>query len=322
MATVACKAETNGIRVIELHMMDKRKYFTLAALSGFCIRGMLYPVSLIRTRLQLQRQHSIYNGTFDAFVKILRNEGACGLYKGFWVSNLMIASQLTYVATYESVRQMLTRYGVSNTKAKSFVAGGCASLMGQTFMVPVDIVAQHLQMLGRSGMGRMKHLDPLDIPADAMKTRFGPVQAIVGLVYKQHGLRGFYKGYFASLAVYAPNSALWWFFYDIYCGKLSEHAPDWMPRLALQCTAAPLSGLSSSVITNPMDAIRARIQVENSTFLETARTLWREEHLGIFTKGLSARFIQSVTYSFFIILGYETVKRWSVLDEYKTNVRW
>lgn len=219
-AALSCEAETSGIRVIELHMMDKRKYFSLAALSGFAIRGMLYPVSLIRTRLQLQRQHSIYNGTFDAFVKILKSEGGRGLYKGFWVSNLMVVSQLTYVSTYESVRQMLTRYQISSTKAKSFIAGGCASLMGQTFMVPVDIVAQHLQMLGRSGVGKMTRLDPLNIPPDAMKTRFGPVQAIVSLVYKRHGLRGFYKGYFASLAVYSPNSALWWFFYDIYCGKL------------------------------------------------------------------------------------------------------
>ena len=210
---------TNGIRVIELHMMDKRKYFSLAAVSGFVIRGLLYPVSLIRTRLQLQRQHSVYNGTYDAFVKILRAEGGRGLYKGFWVSNLMIASQMTYVTTYESVRQLLTKYEVSDTKAKSFIAGGCASLMGQTFMVPIDVVTQHLQMHGCAGASKMRRLDPLNIPADAMKTRFGHVQAIVSLIYKRHGVHGFYKGYFASLAVYAPNSALWWFFYDVYCGE-------------------------------------------------------------------------------------------------------
>ena len=44
-------------------------------------------------------------------------------------------------------------------------------------------------------------------------------------------------------------------------GFLSGMAPDWVPRLALQCMAAPLGGITTSFITNPLDAIRARIQV-------------------------------------------------------------
>ena len=42
----------------------------------------------------------------------------------------------------------------------------------------------------------------------------------------------------------------------------------------------------------------------------------------MFYKGLSARLVQSSMFSFFIILGYETIKRISLLDEYKDNVRW
>jgi len=56
--------------------------------------------------------------------------------------------------------------------------------------------------------------------------------------------------------------------------------------------------------------------------METAKSLWQEEHVGIFFKGLSARLIQSLTFSFFIILGYESIKRWSLLDEFKDSVRW
>lgn len=32
------------------------------------------------------------------------------------------------------------------------------------------------------------------------------------------GIRGFYRGYTASLCSYVPNSALWWTFYQIYQG--------------------------------------------------------------------------------------------------------
>jgi solute carrier family 25 protein 44 len=50
--------------------------------------------------------------------------------------------------------------------------------------------------------------------------------------------------------------------------------------------------------------------------------LWLEEGLWMFSKGLSARLVQSVCFSFSIILGYETIKRFSVRQEYKDLVRW
>lgn len=63
-------------------------------------------------------------------------------------------------------------------------------------------------------------------------------------------------------------------------------------------------------------------QVEGRPLKETIEILWAEEGIWMLTKGLSARLVQSVTFSFFIILGYETIKRWSLLDHYKDKVRW
>ena len=217
--------EMEEIQVVELHMMDKTKYFPLAALSGFTIRTILYPFGLIKTRLQVQRQNAIYKGTFDAFTKIVKYEGFSGLYKGFWISNLLVGTSMSYIVTYEHVRNYLRKHAPeSNNQLRSFIAGGCASAVGQTSMVPIDIVSQHLQMIGQkdavSGKTlRVKSLDHLEIPASAYRTRIGVLKAIVSGVYKKDGLRGFYKGYVVSLAVYAPNSAMWWFFYDTYSSK-------------------------------------------------------------------------------------------------------
>ena len=44
-------------------------------------------------------------------------------------------------------------------------------------------------------------------------------------------------------------------------GILYNISPDGIPRLGIQVVAAPLSGVSSAVLTNPLDVIRARIQV-------------------------------------------------------------
>lgn len=52
------------------------------------------------------------------------------------------------------------------------------------------------------------------------------------------------------------------------------------------------------------------------------RELWREEKLNCFFKGLSARLVQSAAFSFSIILGYETIKRIAVDEQYKHQIRW
>lgn len=217
-----------AITVIEFHMMDKRKYFPLTTLSGFTIRTMLYPFTLIKTRLQLQRHNSVYTSLFDAVRTIVRNEGFNGLYRGFWVSNLMMVSQVSYIGTYEGVRNYLANNTtLTNNKVRSLIAGGCASVVGQTTVVPIDIVSQHLQLLGlskhstESGKKRpiIKPLSRLELPPEALSSRLGAAKAIVAVIYRRDGLSGFYRGYFASLLTYAPSSALWWFFYDIYCGE-------------------------------------------------------------------------------------------------------
>ena len=52
------------------------------------------------------------------------------------------------------------------------------------------------------------------------------------------------------------------------------------------------------------------------------RKLWKNEKMRIFTKGLTARMTSSIIYSVAIIFGYETVKKWSVHEEYKPKLKW
>jgi solute carrier family 25 protein 44 len=159
----------------------------------------------------------MYNGTYDAFRKIIKGEGIHGLYRGFWLSNLMVFSQVSYITTYEGVRHYLANHTpLTNSYWRSLIGGGCASLVGQTFMVPIDVISQHLQMLGLQKDGAKLGHKALNLPAEALKTRFGATQAIIAEVYRLNGIRGFYHGYGASLTVYVPNSACWWLLYDFY----------------------------------------------------------------------------------------------------------
>jgi solute carrier family 25 protein 44 len=96
-----------------------------------------------------------------------------------------------------------------------------------------------------------------------------------------------------------------------------------IPQTLVQCAAAMSSGCATSVITNPLDLVRTRVQVHRRPIPETMRWLWQSEGaVGIFTKGLTARMAASSIYSLCIILGYETVKKYSVYEEYRDRIRW
>ncbi|XP_042689018.1 solute carrier family 25 member 44 isoform X1 [Centrocercus urophasianus] len=204
--------DKRNIPIIEWEHLDKRRFYVLGICMTMMIRVSVYPFTLIRTRLQVQKGKSLYNGTFDAFMKILRTEGAAGLYRGFLVNTFTLISGQCYVTTYELTRKYVARYN-NNNAVKSLVAGGSASLVAQSITVPIDVVSQHL-MMQRKGesMGRftVRGRDGRRVVV------FGQTKDIIVQIFKADGLKGFYRGYVASLLTYIPNSAVWWPFYHFY----------------------------------------------------------------------------------------------------------
>ena len=213
--------QKRNIQIIEWEDLDKKKFYSFGVFMTMTIRATVYPATLIRTRLQVQRGKSLYGGTFDAFFKILRAEGVRGLYRGFMVNSFTLISGQAYITTYELVRRYVSQYTEDNTM-KSLVAGGSASLVAQSITVPIDVVSQQLMMQGQGA-----HLSRFQLntntEAGKPKVLFSQTRTILSLIYAADGCRGFYRGYAASLITYIPNSAVWWPFYHFYAGMYLRH---------------------------------------------------------------------------------------------------
>ncbi|XP_011474180.1 solute carrier family 25 member 44 isoform X2 [Oryzias latipes] len=219
------------IQIIEWEDLDKRKFYSLGVFMTFTSRATAYPASLIRTRLQVQKGKAVYSGTFDAFLKILRAEGVRGLYRGFMVNSFTLLSGQAYVTTYELVRKFVSHYSPSNT-VKSLVGGGAASLVAQTITVPIDVVSQHLMIQGChsvSQLSRFKVKPKRVLAASKSKRTFGQAWDLTVQIYAADGVKGFYRGYVASLLTYIPSSALWWPFYHFYAAD----------SVSTECLASP-----------------------------------------------------------------------------------
>lgn len=314
---------TPFLKTIEWEMLNKTKFFPLSMLSSFSVRCCLFPLTVIKTQLQVQFKNDIYSGMLDCGAKIYRNEGIPGLYRGFWISSFQIISGVFYISTYEGVRHILNKYNAGQ-RTKALIGGGCASVVGQTIIVPFDVISQHVMVLGMGGQLTGKHsVNPLGIKFDQNTPKFRLGVEIAREILRRDGVIGFYRGYTASLMAYVPNSAMWWGFYHLYQDELIKVMPEWVSHLFIQCIAGSLGGFTTTIITNPLDIVRARLQVQRLGSMKIAfYELWAEERMRMFVKGLSARLVQSAAFSFSIILGYETIKRVSVNEQYKHMVKW
>ncbi|XP_012670300.2 solute carrier family 25 member 44b [Clupea harengus] len=313
--------QKRNIQIIEWEDLDKRKFYSFGVFMTMSIRATVYPATLIRTRLQVQKGKSLYNGTLDAFVKIVRAEGVKGLYRGFMVNTFTLISGQAYITTYELVRKYVSTYSTNNA-FKSLVAGGSASLVAQSITVPIDVISQQLMMQGQGEHLTRFRVKP-KLPGAKYKATFGQTRDIIAQIFATDGLRGFYRGYMASLLTYIPNSAVWWPFYHFYAEQLSNMAPSNCPHLLLQAMAGPLAAATASTVTNPMDVVRARVQVEGRTsIIGTFKQLIAEEGFWGMTKGLSARIIASTPTAIVMVVGYETLKRVSLRPELVDSRHW
>ncbi len=257
-------------QMIEWNDLDKRKFYVIGPSCFLLVRGFIYPFNLIKTRLFMQQKSSLYSGTLDAFRKVVRHEGFRGLYKGFMVSSFGMLSGQLYITTYEVVRSRLGGY---NSEVKGLVAGACATLVGQTVTVPIDVVSQIMMMQGQvvraTKPGKdsyilVKNVDYIIPRQDTVKLR-GAMSIVTDIIHSE-GIRGLYRGYLVSLLTYAPNSALWWGSYTgFYRKAMEKEAIRSLPVPVVQALCGMSGGLLAAVCTNPLDVFRTRYQVRPNT---------------------------------------------------------
>ncbi|CAI4222392.1 unnamed protein product [Auanema sp. JU1783] len=289
------------------------------------VRTALYPLNVLRSRLQLQKQHTVYRGTFHAFTDIWKTEGFRGLYRGFWVTVPQIGCSFIYSTVYEKLRSILrTDLGVTSVAGISCISGGAASFCSQAIFVPTDIIAQYMMIYNNADKfisGNDKAV--IENLRSTEKNRKSLATDVLRAIYKADGIQGFYRGFLASSTVYVPFCLVFWpsyyWFQDVFHVL---HPPTMRGLLCDQFFAAILGGVCSTVATNPMELLRIRCQVHRTTYVETISRMWRNEGASIFWKGLPPRLISNSLYSGVVMAGYEIVKRLCVLPEYKDQVKW
>ena len=235
--------EPGDVKDIKWNMLDKKKYLPLAIINMGTVRTLLYPLTVIRTRVQVQTHRSLYTGTWDALRTMLKYEGVGSLYKGYWVNSLQFFPYFIGITSYESVRQHSSLI-TDNVYATAFIGGVTGAVFAQLFSVPLDIVTQHMMLVGQRGSSRvnssnpmpetssghagkvinrktLKEIERIHVPESVSNSSstLSVAKYIAKEVYKNEKFLGFYRGYVLSTLLVSLNSGIWWSFYFFYQGN-------------------------------------------------------------------------------------------------------
>jgi len=120
----------------------------------------------------------------------------------------------------------------------AFVGGGGSSIIAQSLTVPIDVISQHMQLIGQRGACKPTHklstTSTLNSPINCSKgierihvpqslsnaSTMRIVKYLSNTIYRNEGFKGFYRGYFLSTFQVSLNSSLWWPFYYFFQSNL------------------------------------------------------------------------------------------------------
>ena len=304
-----------------LHKVLESTYnFGLGSLAGAFGAFMVYPIDLVKTRLQNQRGaqpgQQLYKNSIDCFQKVIRNEGFRGLYSGVLPQLVGVAPEKAIKLTVNDlVRSALTDKNTKNIALPAEIfsgamAGGCqvvsrpappalaSQLTSQVFTNPLEIVKIRLQVQG-----------------EIAKTVDGAPKRSAMWIVRNLGLVGLYKGASACLLRDVPFSAIYFPTYSHLKKDFFGESPAKKLGIVQLLTAGAIAGMPAAYLTTPCDVIKTRLQVEArkgeaqyTGLRHAAKTIWKEEGFRAFFKGGPARIFRSSPQFGFTLAAYEVLQ--------------
>ena len=122
-------------RTVTAQVLESGYRFALGSLAGATGAFAVYPIDLVKTRMQNQRSTSyvgevLYKNSFDCFRKVIKYEGVLGLYKGLIVQLLGVAPEKAIkLVVNDLVRDKFQQYLGHIPLYGEIIAGGCVSLI-------------------------------------------------------------------------------------------------------------------------------------------------------------------------------------------------
>ncbi|GMM34810.1 citrin [Saccharomycopsis crataegensis] len=294
--------------------------FSLGAVSGAIGATIVYPIDMVKTRMQAQcstayvNAKQLYTSSFDCLGKIFAREGPSKLYSG-------LLPQLVGVAPEKAIKLFmndLVRGIYKDEKTGEIglpyeilagMSAGCSQVVCTN---PLEIVKIRLQIQGQM-IGKLNSQGAIIVRKSALE------------IVRELGVGGLYKGASACLLRDVPFSAIYFPTYahlkkyfiesnnsrGVVADGNHENINTWQ-----LLSAGAIAGMPAAFLTTPCDVIKTRLQMERNqgdiqyrNILDATRKIYSREGARAFFKGGPARVFRSSPQFGFTLASYELLKR-------------
>ncbi|KAF8724152.1 hypothetical protein HU200_021168 [Digitaria exilis] len=205
----------------------------------------------------------------------------------------------------ELVRHPLAMLALVPHSAALFAAGAAAGAAAKTVTAPLDRVKILMQT------------HSVRVAGESGKKGVGFLEAIAD-IGKEEGLKGYWKGNLPQVIRIIPYSAVQLFSYEVY--KKIFQRKDGELTVFGRLAAGACAGMTSTLVTYPLDVLRLRLAVQSghSTMSQVALNMLREEGLASFYGGLGPSLIGIAPYIAVNFCVFDLMKN-SVPEKYKNR---
>lgn len=180
------------------------------ACAGVSSTLVTYPLELVKTRLTIQRD--VYDGLFDAFLKILQEGGPGELYRGLTPSLIGVipyaaTNYFAYDTLRKAYRKIFKQEKIGNIE--TLLIGSAAGAISSSATFPLEVARKHMQVGAISGRRVYKHV----------------LHALASIL-EQEGIQGLYKGLGPSCMKLVPAAGISFMFYEACKRILVENEDD------------------------------------------------------------------------------------------------
>ncbi|KAG7106196.1 Mitochondrial 2-oxodicarboxylate carrier 2 like protein [Verticillium longisporum] len=222
--------------------------FAAGAIAGVSEILMMYPLDVVKTRVQLQTgvptagaDH--YNGMIDCFRKIVRNEGFSRLYRGISAPILMEAPKRAtkFAANDEWGKVYRKAFGAEKmNQSLSILTGASAGATEAIVVVPFELIKIRMQDKASAG----KYTGMLDC---------------VSKTVRAEGILALYNGLESTMW----RHVLWnagYFGCIFQVRQLLPAAETQSTKVRNDLLSGAVGGTVGTILNTPMDVVKSRIQ--------------------------------------------------------------
>lgn len=180
--------------------------------------------------------------------------------------------------------------------AALFVAGAVAGAAGKILTAPLDRIKISMQVHSLKGT------------QETARKGISFLEATMK-IGKEEGFQGYWRGYFPQVMRIVPYSAVQLVAYEAY--KKIFKGEDKELSVPGRLAAGACAGMTSTLITYPLDVLRLRLVVDpaSKSMLQVASTMLREEGLASFYRGLGPSLLGIAPYVALNFCAFDLIKK-------------